>query len=273
MRKRGERDMPTLVASNPSGRRSDESDLSAVKTLRKALAILDAAAAAERPLTVAEVAIRAGVTRPTAHRLIQTMVGEGYLAQDPDDSRVTPGYSVLMLAGSLLDTDQIRLESLPHLDALAHRTGERVSLGILHRHQMLYLAGVEKPSLPTIFSRFGKTMPAYTSAMGKAILAYLPEVELARFLRAAPLDRLTQSTITDETALRAELAEVRREGIALDRGEATPGTCCLGAAIVVHDAPVAGIAVVGRAIEPLMAFKDDVKHTAEVIAHVLGRGA
>jgi DNA-binding IclR family transcriptional regulator len=262
-----------LVASNKIGRKADETDLSAVKTLRKALAILDAFAAAERPLTVAEVAVRAGVTRPTAHRLIQTLIGEGYLAQDPGDSRITPGYSVLMLAGSLLDTNQLRLESLPHLDALAHVTGERVSLGILHRHQMLYLAGVEKPSLPTIFSRFGKTAPAYCTALGKAILAYLPEWELASYLKAVPLVAETETTITDEAVLRAELAEARRVGYAVDRGESTLGGCCLAAPVIVHDKPVAAIAVIGRTLEPLIAHNEEVQHTAEVIAHVLGRGA
>jgi DNA-binding IclR family transcriptional regulator len=265
--------MHTLAAANPNGRKNEDADLSAVKTLRKALAILDVFAAAERPLTVAEVAIRAGITRPTAHRLIQTLIGEGYLAQDPNDSRVTPGYSVLMLAGSLLDTSQIRLESLPHLEALAQATGERVSLGILHRHRMLCLAGVEKPSLPTIFTRFGKTMPAHTSAIGKAILAYMPESELASFLKAVPLVRHTELTITDEAAFRAELAEVRREGFAVDRGEGSPGTCRVAAPILVHDAAVAAIAVAGRALEPLLEHKEQVKHAAEVIAHVLGRGA
>ena len=108
--------MSTATRSEFLPRRTEDSDLSAVKTLRKALAILDAFAAAERPLTVAEVAVRAGVTRPTAHRLIQTLVASGYLSQDPGDSRIMPGYSVLQLASSLLDTNLIRLESLPHLE-------------------------------------------------------------------------------------------------------------------------------------------------------------
>jgi len=108
--------MAVTTASYPEAKKAEDADLSAVKTLRKALAILDAFAAAERPLTVAEVAVRAGVTRPTAHRLIQTLVASGYLSQDPGDSRIMPGYSVLQLASSLLDTNLIRLESLPHLE-------------------------------------------------------------------------------------------------------------------------------------------------------------
>lgn len=262
-----------FATTYPSGKKPDDNDLSAVKTLRKALAILDAYAVAEKPLSVAEVAVRTGVTRPTAHRLIQTLISEGYLAQDPRDARITPGYSVLQLAAGLLDTSQLRLESLPHLESLARSCGERVSMGILHRHQVLYLAGVEKPSLPTIYSRFGKTLPAYASAIGKAMLANLSESELRSYFDNKPLVRLTATTTTDEATLMAELAEVRRQGFAVDRGENNAASFCVGSAIIVGGRPVAAIAVTGRSLEPLLPHKDLVKHTAEVISHVLSRGA
>jgi DNA-binding IclR family transcriptional regulator len=262
----------TLVVDGRA-RKSEDADLSAVKTLQKALSILDAFAAAERPLTVAEAAVRADVTRPTAYRLIQTLVAEGYLSQDPGDGRIVPGYSVLQLAASLLDTSMIRLESLPHLENLARVTGERVSLGILHRHKMLYHAGVEKPSLPTIYSRFGRTSPAYCSAIGKSILAYLPEPQLRAYLQQQPLVRYTETTITDEAALRAELAEVRRRGFAVDREEHSIGLACVGSPVLIHGRPVAAVAVTGRSFEPLLTHSGIVQHTAEVISHVLSRGA
>ena len=89
---------------------------SAVKTLGKALTILEVFASNHQPLTVAAVASKAGVTRPTVHRLIQTLIGHGYLTQNSRDGRISPGYSVLRLASALLDTDQLRLESLPYLE-------------------------------------------------------------------------------------------------------------------------------------------------------------
>jgi len=261
-----------MAATSSSGKKGDDADLSGVKTLQKALAILDAFAAAERPLTIAEVAVRAGVTRPTAYRLIQTLVAAGYLAQEPGDARIAPGYSVLRLAANLLDTNLIRLESLPHLENLARITGERVSLGILHRHEMLYIAGVEKPSLPTIYSRFGKTSPAYCSALGKSILAHLSEEELRDYLQHREMIRHTSSTIADEAALRAELIEVRQRGFALEREEFSLGLACIGAAIMLHGKPVAAVAIMGRSLEPLLSHADSVQHSAEVISHVLSRG-
>ncbi len=263
----------SVVEVVDSAKKRDESALSAAKTLRKALAILDAFAVAERPLSVAEVAVRAGVTRPTAHRLVQTLVGEGYLSQDRRDGRIAPGYSVLRLAGNLLDSDRVRLEALPHLETLAQASGERANLGILHRNHMLYLAGVEKPSLPTRYTRVGKTLPPYCSALGKALLAYLPEQKLRDYLQQEVFVSRTETTIANEAALRDELADIRKTGIAVEREEFEIGTHSVAAVILVGGGPVAAIGISGRWPDSLMLHKDRVQHTAEVISHVLSRGA
>ncbi len=181
---------------------------------------------------------------------------------------------MLKLAGSLLDTNRIRLEALPHLDSLARACGERANLGILHRDQTLYLAGVEKPSLPTIYSRFGKTVPAHCSALGKAMLAHLPERELQDYLKRETLSKRTDATITDEAALRDELANVAPEPV---RGRPTRSTRSASAAsrrpFSSTAGPVAAIGLSGRALDQLMKHKEALQHTAEVISHVLSRGA
>ena len=254
-------------------RKPEESELSAVKTLRKALTILGAFAGSERPLTVAEVAIITGITRPTAHRLVQTLVAEGFLSQNPADGRLSPGFSVLQLAGRLLDSNRLRLEALPHLEELARSCGERSNLGILHRGELLFLAGVEKPSLPTIYSRFGKTAPAYCVSLGKAIFADLPRAQLDAYLADRPLLRRTPNTITRQSALRRELTSIKRQGYAVDREEYMTGTFCVAAAILVDRTPVGAVGLTGRSLDGLMQYVGAVRHTAEVISHVLSRGA
>jgi DNA-binding IclR family transcriptional regulator len=250
--------------------RAPEHDRSAVKSLRKAVAVLDAVARAERPLSMAELAIRAGIARPTAYRLVQTLAGEGHIVQDPADGRLSIGFAVLPLAASLLDRNRMRLEALPHLHTLAQQTGERANLGILHRSQVLYLAGVEKPSLPTIYSRFGKTAPAHCSSLGKAILAYLPEPQLQAALNAGPLAPNTPASITTAAELLSDLEEARRRGYAIDRAENAPGSFCIGATIFdARNQPVGAISLSGRALDPLFAHVDTLRHTAEVISHVL----
>ncbi|MBX6425882.1 MAG: IclR family transcriptional regulator [Variibacter sp.] len=252
------------------GRGVEDHDRSTVKSLRKAMAVLKAVATAERPLTIAELAARTGIARPTAYRLVQTLAGEGHLVQSPIDGRLSIGFSVLPLAASLLDRNRLRLEALPHLHALAQQTGERVNLGILHREQVLYLAGVEKPSLPTIYTRFGKTVPAHCSSLGKAILAFMRESEVMAILEARPLVALTPNTITTVPRFLEELEETRRRGYAVDNAEAAAGSYCIGAAIFdAANEPVGAISLSGRALEPLLAHVDTLRHTAEVISHVL----
>lgn len=250
--------------------RSQGSDRSAVKSLRKAVAVLDVVAQAERPLTMAELAVRAGIARPTAYRLVQTLAGEGHIVQDPADGRLSIGFAVLPLAASLLDRNRLRLEALPHLQALAQETGERANLGILHRRQVLYLAGIEKPSLPTIYSRFGKTAPAHCSSLGKAVLAYLPDAQLLPLLEGQTLGGPTPASITSLPALMEELEATRRRGYSVDNAENMVGSYCIGATIFdARNHPIGAISISGRALEPLLAHVETLKHTAEVISHVL----
>ncbi|HET9904224.1 MAG TPA: IclR family transcriptional regulator [Xanthobacteraceae bacterium] len=251
-------------------RRSAASDRSTVKSLRKAMAVLHAVAVAERPLTIAELAVRARIARPTAYRLVQTLASGGHLVQSPVDGRLSIGFSVLPLAASLLDRNRLRLEALPHLHAVAQQTGERVNLGILHREEVLYLAGVEKPSLPTIYSRFGKTVPAHCSALGKAILAFMRNAEVAQILEARPLVGLTPATITSMPAFFEELEQTRRRGYAIDNEEAAAGTCCVGTTIFdAANQPIGAISISGRSLEALTGHVDTLRHTAEVISHML----
>ena len=104
------------------------------------------------------------------------------------------------------------------------------------------------------------------------ILAHLPENELKAYFAQVPLIRRTKNTITEEAALRKELAETRRRGFALDREEHIPGLFCVASAILLDGAPIGAIGVTGRALDPLVEHVGTIQHTAEVISHVLSRG-
>lgn len=247
---------------------SEDPDRAAVKSLRKALTVLNVIAGADHPLTVAEVAIKAAIARPSAYRFVQTLVGAGYLSQDPLDARLSVGFAVLPLASSLLDRNRMRIEALPHLQRLAKETGERANLGILYRDQVLYIAGVEKPALPTIYSRFGKNAPAHCSSLGKAVLAYVPEADARALVSRRPLEAWTPTTITNMTDFMNELAETRARGYAIDRSEHAPGSFCVAAPIFdANNRPIGAIGVSGRELDPLIQHQELVRQTAEIISH------
>jgi len=248
----------------------DPLPLLAVKTLGKALALLDAVGGLAHPPTISEVAATTGLARPTAYRLVQSLVAAGFLVQNPNDQRLGIGYAVLPLASSLLDRNRLRLEALPHLQTLAQRMNERVNLGILHRERVLILGGTEKPNLPTIYSRFGRTVPVHCCALGKAILAFLPEAQARAILAAAPMTARTPRTITSLPDMLEELALTRERGYAIERGENSQTSCCVAVPILVaDDEPVGAISVSGRSIDALVADIGAVLGTAELISHRL----
>lgn len=247
-------------------------DRAATKTLRKALGLLEVIATSDHALSVAELASRAGISRPTAHRLVQTLAADGYVEPDPLSGRLSIGLAVLPFAASVLDSNRLRVESLPHLRTLAESTQQRANLGVLHRHQVLYLAGMEKPSLPMIYSRFGNLAPATCSSLGKAIMAFLPSEEVDEIVASHPLVQYTETTITDPARLAAELEATRKRGYSIDMGEHRSHSVCVSAPIFdSYNRPVGAIGISGRTIEPLLAEVQTVRHAAEVISHLISK--
>jgi DNA-binding IclR family transcriptional regulator len=261
-----------LIANKDSSSngRGDDDDRATATSLRKALAVLEAVSRADVPPRISEVALKLGIPRPTAYRVVQALISAGYLSQDPQSSRLSIGLSVLQLSSSLLDRSRLRLEALPHLQALAEAAGARANLGILHREQVLYLAGIEKPSLPMIYTRFGKHAPAHCCSLGKAILAYLPQAEVKGLLAIRPLTQHTQHTITDAAYFREELEKVRHAGYATDAEEHELGSFCIAAPIFDAQRRVAGaIGLSGSSLDSVRQHIAVLKHAAEIISHVL----
>jgi DNA-binding IclR family transcriptional regulator len=244
------------------------------KSLQKGLAIIEAVSRAEGPPRIAELAIRLGISRPTVHRVVQTLIAQGYLTQDPTSGRLSVGLSVIPLSASVLNRNRnrnrLRLEALPHLQSLATLTGERANLGVLYRNRILYLAGVEKPTLPMIYTYFGKFAPAHCCSFGKAIMAFFPEADVRAVLTAEPLNAHTLGSITDPQSFSGELTIIRRRGYAADNEEHIIGSCCVASPVFdPQNRPVGAIGVSGRSLLPLLNRVDAVQRTAELISHVL----
>ena len=241
----------------------------AVLTLVKALDVLEAAGGA-RGMTVAEIAAKVGLNRSTTHRIVQTLRQLNYLQPAAGGRGFEIGLKLLPLAARNLDSNRVRLAALPHLNALAQHAGERVNLGVLFDGELLYLAGVEKPSLPNVYSRFGKLAPIHCCSLGKAIIAYYPPEELRAILGARPLLRQTRNTIVEPEALLRDLEETRRRGYAIDHQEHVEHFWCISAPVFDGDSrPAAAVGISGSDRDRVLGMADQVKQTAEVISHML----
>ena len=204
-----------------------------VRALQRALAILDAFSLDETHLSLSRLAAKTALPKATVFRLASTLVLESYL------ERVSDGYEIglqcFRLGNIFRDGIDLRTQALPHLINLRDQTGETVQLAVLSGNSAVYLERVfsQRP-VAYMRSRVGAVLPAYSTGVGKALLAFQPAEEIERFLQEAPRERFTSNTITEPDDLRAEFARIRSRGFALDSEERESGVRCIAAPIFDH---------------------------------------
>jgi DNA-binding IclR family transcriptional regulator len=168
-------------------------------------------------LRVAEAADLLGVARSTAHRLLTALRRRGFVMQDRPNGAYRPGpvlYEIGLGAVSRIDIVRV---ARPVLEQLREETQETASLAVLEGPMIRFVDCAESPRSVRVGNRTGVVRPAHASAVGKAILAGLPDAELDRRYPGPELPPATTSAAVTETAvLRAELAEIRARGYALN---------------------------------------------------------
>jgi DNA-binding IclR family transcriptional regulator len=216
------------------------------QTLDRALAVLlEVAAAPERGLTLAECAGVLGYSKPTTHRILRTLARRGFLQIDEERGLYTLGLTLLRLGMDFLEQLDVRREALPVLRRIAEETGETVHLGILEGSDVVYIEKVESRHAIRMVSRIGHTMPAASTGIGKAILAFLTRDQLEAAL-PEQIERRTSRTVTSRADLLTDLRQIRERGYSTDDIENEEGLRCVGAPVFDHEGNVAaGISIAG----------------------------
>ena len=233
--------------------------------------------AERQALRVSEAADLLGVARSTAHRLLSALRRRDFLMQDKPNGAYRPGpalHAIGMVAISRLD---IRRIAQPVLEQLRDKTKETASLAVLEGTMIRFVECYEGLSTVRIGSRAGVVRHAHASAVGKAILAALPDSELERRYPGEELPAPTPASITSRRELMRELGQIRRQGYALNWEESSDGVAAV--AVAVRDAsgrPLASISVsvpsmrLGS-IAGIRALAPDVLYAAEQIHEQLHR--
>jgi DNA-binding IclR family transcriptional regulator len=187
----------------------------------------------ERPERgVTEVALAIGVSKSKAHALLSSLTSVGLLRRT-DGGRYRVGWRVLSLNRVLAETTDFRRHARPVMETLGRRFGEMVHLCALDDGKVVYVDRVTGTQAIQInASALGSRLNAHCSAVGKVLLAHLPEATLDVIIARHGLPSFTPRTITDRAALDEELELIRRRGYAIERGEAVPDISCVGAPIV-----------------------------------------
>jgi DNA-binding IclR family transcriptional regulator len=201
------------------------------------LAVLDALDA--DPLTIRDLAQRTGLSLATVHRIVVRLIAWGALERVPGG--VQPGLRLFELGQLVPARGNLREIALPFMGDLYAATHEVVSLAVLDGTDTVWLEQLAGRLAPPVPSRVGGRLPAHVTAAGKVLLAFSPET--VETLCARGLERHGPGTITDPEQLRAELADVRERGIAVNREESRSGVLGVAAPVISGGAVVAALAL------------------------------
>lgn len=216
-----------------------------VQSVAKAFAVLRAFGAERAELTVAEVAALTGYDRGTAFRLIHTLVDLGYLRPVPEGRRFRLTLKCLELGYAALSAGDLPTHARPLLRELVPNLADAGSLGVLEKGEVIYLARIEAGlERHGVVRRPGTRIGAYATALGQAILAWLPREAQVAQLESVPRVKLSDRTITDLDMLLARLDAVRARGYAVSDGENAYGLRTVAAPVLdARGAPAAGVSL------------------------------
>jgi DNA-binding IclR family transcriptional regulator len=175
-----------------------------------------------------------GLDRSTTYRLLLSLEKCGLVEKDPKTGEYSLGVTALEIGSAYLGrTDLIQIAK-PIMAELALQAQEAVNLAVLNDTEILYIDKVDSPRSVGVMSKVGQRNPVYCTALGKALLAFLPKEEQARILDSIELKPFTPRTITSQRRLAGELKTVRKQGYALDPREIEEDVECIGAPIRNH---------------------------------------
>ncbi len=209
--------------------------------LIKLFGLLEAAAGFTEGRSLADLASAVGLTKPTAHRILKTLVALGYMERCGNGIyRLTSQFRRL----AAIDGDDrlIRIADEP-MRELNRLTEETVNLGVLRYGRMVYLRVIESPQALRRIVNSNMTDPFSSTALGRAIVAFLPEERQEFLLRTVSFERKTPHTIVDPEALREVLRVTKANGYACEEEETDLGVMCLGAPIFDREGVVAGLSL------------------------------
>ncbi|HEX3788376.1 MAG TPA: IclR family transcriptional regulator [Pseudonocardiaceae bacterium] len=211
-------------------------------SLRRALAVLDyvrAQAGTGRGSSLTRIAEDLGINKSTVLRLTAPLVEADLLVRDQETGWFRLGHGALRLGQAYLSSLDLRTVAAEPLRRLLHAVDETCHLVVFDPPDVVYIDKLENEHNVRMASRVGSRVPAYRTAVGKAMLAWLGEDVVAGII-ADGMPSVTKHTITEPDLFRAELDRVRRRGYAIDDRENEPEVRCVAAAVLDHTDGVAG---------------------------------
>ncbi|MEU5882470.1 IclR family transcriptional regulator [Spirillospora sp. NPDC047279] len=252
-----------------SGGDDGEGQSRSIAAVERAMDVLLLFGRSSRPdLGVTEIATELGLTKAAVHRILTALRSRDLITLDPVSRRYALGHAAIALGRAYLARNDLRAMAAPELRRLSQLTGETATLSIRRGDTRMYVDQAVPSQELRMEVSLGIPYPLHAGSSSKAFLAFVGDDEVAGYLARHPLEPLTGKTITDEAALRKELASIRRRGYATSLGERQEGAASIAAPVFDRDGHVlATISVSG----PITRFKPRLTEHAPLLLEAAGR--
>ncbi|MFE6061109.1 IclR family transcriptional regulator [Streptomyces sp. NPDC056431] len=203
-----------------------------VPAVTRAFDVLELFLEGDGTLSAPEITRRLQLPRTTTHELVTTLTARNYLVPVPGQpGRYRLGVRTYQLGSRYAEQLDLAAEGHQVAREVADTCGETVHVAVLEDMDVIYIAKVDSTHAVRMVSAAGRRLPAHCTAVGKMLLASLPEADLEERLDGYDLAGMTPRSVTDPDALRAALAEIRILGVAGEQQESNPDVSCVAAPV------------------------------------------
>jgi IclR family KDG regulon transcriptional repressor len=218
-----------------------------VRAVERALAVLLCFSRNTPELTLTQIAERVELNKSTVHRLLATLDQNRFIQRDSATGAYRPGIRLMQFAYLMLEQNDLRRYAAPFLRRLWEQYRETVDLAVLDNAEVVYLEVLESPQRVKLAAAIGQRLPAFCTATGKALLAFMDDETIQRVIDNG-MPKYTDRTILSREALLENLRAIRAMGFAISEQEYEEGINAVAAPILdTNGYPIASIAVAGPA--------------------------
>jgi len=208
----------------------------------RVVSVLNLISASKNGITLAECSRMLAIPSGTLYPILQTLYKKSYLQYDQASYRYTVG-SHLFLAGiNYVSNSQPYENAQKVLQRIVNACGETAHWGVLVDGNVLYFAKADSQETVRMYSAVGKTLPAYATALGKALLSHAAMEEL-KALYPEGLRKLTEATVNNVELLYEQLQAVKKDGFAYEWEESNKDICCIAVPVLIERTVVSALSV------------------------------
>jgi DNA-binding IclR family transcriptional regulator len=218
-----------------------------IRAVERALDVLMCFTSQTPELSMTQISELVGINKSTIHRLLATLEGKRFVERDPTTGAYRLGIRLIQMAFLTMEHNDLRRLATPFLHDLCDQYHENVNLSVLDDTDVVYVHVIESAQRIKLAASPGQRLPAFCTASGKAILAFVPEENVKSILERG-MSRYTQNTILSQKAFFENIQEARERGFALSEQEFEEGINAIAAPIYNSNGkPIASVSIAGPA--------------------------